>query len=205
MRITLLAITLLSGCLHAAPTVFLEKKGLVVIEAESTTSRLGKWVKKSSVKGFTGDAHLEFTSNKPETGPPKSPLKYTFKVSKGGKYSFSIRAHKRLISDRQDICNDCYVRLEGDFESGNKTPLKLLKKDTKMFGGKSEGWGYTAKLDDKHQKHTPVYQLKAGETYTLVVSGRSQNFNIDRFVFAHEDSSMKAAQKKLPKESRTGS
>ncbi|MEX2213849.1 MAG: hypothetical protein WD768_06965 [Phycisphaeraceae bacterium] len=170
---------------HAAP-IAQEKDGLVIMEAEDTPSKLGDWVKKKDVKGFGGECHLEFTGNKPETGPAKSPLKYAFKVTQAGKYSLLIRAHKRLESERQDISNDCYVALEGDFTSGGAAPLEVLKKDTKLFGGDAKGWGWATTLDVDHKKYPAVYELKAGKTYILTLSGRSKNFNIDTIYFAHE-------------------
>ncbi|MFK7910971.1 MAG: hypothetical protein AB8F34_10290 [Akkermansiaceae bacterium] len=198
-----LSCVILSAPLHAAPDKFVESKGVVVMEAESTSSSLRKWKKKTSVQGFTGTAHLEFTGNKPENGPPHSPLKYVFKINKGGNYTLAIRAHKRLISERQDICNDCYVEMKGDFGSGNNTPLKVLKTETKMFGGRPKDWGYAVQLDVKHKKYTPVYRLKSGETYTLTIHGRSKNFNIDRIILVHQDSNLRKIQHSLPKESKT--
>ena len=188
---------------HAADPIFVEDNGIVVMEAESTDSKLGKWKTKTDIEGFTGESHIEFTGNKPEKGPAVSPLTYSFKISKEGKYSLTIRAHKRLESDRQDISNDCYVALAGDFESTGKTPVKLLKNDTKLFGGKAEGWGWTAKLDDGHKKFPAEYLLKSGETYTLTVSGRSKNFNIDRIMLIHESVNMKEVRNNLPEESAT--
>jgi hypothetical protein len=167
--------------------VFLEKDGVVVMEAESTESRLGDWEVRTDVEGYQGEGHLEFTGNKHESGPPDSPLKYSFKVTKPGKYVLILRARKRLESKRQDISNDCYVRLEGDYESGNNTPKKVLGDDTKLFGGIADGWGQAVKLDVHHKKYDPVYVLKAGETYEFVMSGRSKNFNVDRILFVHED------------------
>lgn len=81
---------------------FQERGGLVVVEAESTTSHLGSWKKKTEVEDYGGECHLEFTGNKPELRPPKSPLKYRFRVSKVGKYQLSIRARKRLETKRED-------------------------------------------------------------------------------------------------------
>ncbi|BCX48210.1 T9SSC-terminal target domain-containing protein [Haloferula helveola] len=181
--------------------VFLEKGGVVMIEAESTASRLGKWELKTSVAGFSGEGHLEFTGNKPETGPANSPLKYRFEVSKPGNYSLILRGHKRLISKREDICNDCYVALDGDFDSGSKTPKSILTSDTKMFGGSADGWGWCVKLDANHKKWDPIYTLKEGETYELTISGRSQNFNLDAIILLHESESLNSVKKKLPKES----
>ena len=199
----LIAILGIAGLAYGADDpVFQEKGGLVVIEAESTASRLGSWKKKTDVEDYGGECHLEFTGNKPELGPPKSPLKYRFQVSKPGKYQLSIRARKRLETKREDISNDCYVALKGDFTSGGKVPLKILKEDTKMFGGRPDGWGWTMMLDPHGEKFPALYQLKADETYEFTISGRSQNFNIDRFVFVHESVDLKKVQRENPGESK---
>ncbi|MDF7808634.1 hypothetical protein P4E94_14385 [Pontiellaceae bacterium B12219] len=87
---------------------------------------------------------------------------------------------------RPDKCNDCYVRLDGDFTTGGNAPQHMLETDTKLYGGSATGWGWTSKLDRDHKKFEPLYALKAGEKYTLVVSGRSQRFNMDRIVWQHE-------------------
>ena len=186
----------------AGKKVFLEKDGIVAIEAESTASRLGEWKLKTDVEEYQGEGHLEFTGNKPETGPPKSPLKYYFKINKPGKYQLTLRGRKRLISERADICNDCYVALDGDFENATTTTMDVLKSDTKMFGGHADSWGWTTRLDVHHKKHPAIYLLKAGETYEFTISGRSQNFNIDRILFVHEDTGLNKAQRENPPESR---
>ncbi|MEP4076639.1 hypothetical protein [Haloferula sp.] len=192
----------LVGLTFAGP-VFEEKGGLVVIEAESTDSRLGDWEKKTDVADFEGECHLEFTGNKTTNGPPKSPLKYEFKISKAGNYTLTIRARKRLESERADISNDCFVALKGDFEAGDKAPLKVLQKDTKLFGGNADDWGWASTLDENHKKYPPVYKLKAGETYELTIHGRSKNFNIDRIVLYHESKDRREVQSKKLKESKT--
>lgn len=170
----------------SAETVFEGKDGLVVMEVESTASPFGAWIEKQDVDGYTGRSHLEFTGNAPAIGPAHSPLDYHFTVDREGVYALFIRARKRLDGEAADKCNDCYVRLEGDFfaaEGG--AAMELLGRDTKLFGGDAEGWGWTQKLDD-HKKYKALYNLKPGTSYTLVVSGRSQRFNMDRIVFHHE-------------------
>ena len=191
--------------MHAADPVFVEKGGVIVIEAESTSSKLGDWTKKTDVKDYSGECHIEFTGNKTESGPPKSPLKYHFKVLKAGKYTLSIRARKRLETKRADISNDCYVALKGDFASGGEAPLDVLKRDTKMFGGNADDWGWTRSLDDKHKKFPAVYDLKADEVYEFTMSGRSKNFNVDRFILVHDSKNLREVQKENPKESGTES
>lgn len=197
------AIILASVTPLLAGPVFQEKAGILVMEAESTASSLGSWKKKTDVPDYSGDCHLEFTGNKAESGPPKSPLKYSFQINKGGTYELAIRCRKRLESKRQDISNDCYLALKGDFETGGDAPLKILKSDTKLYGGSPDGWGWSAKLDRDHKKMSPKYLLKSGETYTLTISGRSKNFNIDRIFFVHEDADLGKVKRENPKESKT--
>ncbi|MFK7852219.1 MAG: hypothetical protein AB8D78_14680 [Akkermansiaceae bacterium] len=180
---------------------FTEKGGIVAMEAESTDSRLGKWKKKQDVEDFRGECHLEFTGNKTENGPPKSPLKYSFRIHKGGVYRLTLRARKRLETAREDISNDCYVAVDGDFEAGGGAPLKVLKEDTKMFGGKPTSWGWCDLLDVKHNKFPALYRFKEGEVYELTISGRSKNFNLDRIIFIHEGKNYKKVQRENPRES----
>ena len=204
MKNTLLILVLAGqGICHAAAPVYQERGGLVVMEAENTSSGLGKWKKKTDVPEFSGECHLEFTGNKAEGGPVGSALKYRFQIRKGGKYSLIIRAHKRLESKREDISNDCYVSLKGDFDTGGAAPLGTLKKDTKLYGGDKEGWGWTAQLDEGHKKYPADYLLKDGEIYELTVSGRSQNFNIDRIFFVHESENMREVKSGNPAESKS--
>ena len=188
----------------SADVVFEEKKGVVVFEAESTDSSLRRWEKKRDVDGYTGECHLEFTGNKPESGPPDSPLQYKFRITKAGKYQLTIRARKRLESKRTDISNDCFVALDGDFSAGGEAPLSVLRKDTKMFGGNADGWGWTRMLDEKHKKYPAIYNLKAGEIYELTISGRSKNFNIDRILLTHESTNLRKVQNDNPPESERG-
>jgi len=175
--------------------VFVESDGIVVIEAESTASRPGKWVGKRAVEGYTGKGHIEFTGNKPSNGPAHSPLVYYFKINKPGTYRLHLRAHKNLQGEPKDRCNDAYVRVAGNFRATEDAAdkkhadatLEVLKQDTKCFGGSHTGWGWAQTLDlGNHQFRVPRYRFAAGETYALVVSGRSQRFNIDRIVFCHE-------------------
>ena len=196
----------LALCSHALfgakGPVFVEKGGIVAIEAESTGSGKGSWKEKTDVKDFSGTCHLEFNGNSTLSGPPKSPLKYYFKVKKPGKYQLTIRARKRLETKREDISNDCYVSLKGDFDGGGGAPLNTLKEDTKMFGGNADDWGWASTLDFE-KKAPAIYELKEGETYELTISGRSKNFNIDRFLLVHESHKLRDVQNDNPKESKS--
>jgi gliding motility-associated-like protein len=168
-----------------------EQDGLVIMEMENTASDLDLWVKKTNMADYKGTGHLEFTGNKITNGPPTSPLEYKFKINTAGEYRLFLRAHKRLETDREDLSNDCFVRVAGDYTAGNETndaPLDALRKDTKLFGGEKDAWGLAIKLDlPGGIKKDAIYTFKAGETYTLTISGRSKNFNIDRIMFFKRD------------------
>lgn len=198
MKLAIGLTLVLCACPTLAGAVLEGKGGMVVIESESTSSKHGKWVEKKTVEGYTGEGHLEFSGNTPNSGPATSPLVYRFTVDKDGIYHLHILAHKRLVGEdgekaRGDQCNDCYVRLEGDYEAGGKAPKAILGKDTKLYvhGKSAESWDWTSKLDfhdeetGKATKQDPLYALKTGTTYTFTVSGRSQRFNMDRIVFHH--------------------
>lgn len=177
-----------------------EKDGYVVIEMESTTSPLGKWKKiqkgdSTFIEAASGGVHLEFTGNNPASGPPNSPLEYTFKINTAGPYHLMIRGSKRLAGAEGDKCNDCFVRVEGDYSSPftgapDKEPdYKGLSTNQKIFGGLEHpklGWSTT--LDYLgHIKKKPLYNFKAGETYKIVFSGRAQRFNPDFFILYNRD------------------
>ncbi len=198
------ALLLLISRPTAAREVFLESDGVVVMEAESSASKPGKWKGKTDLEGFTGKGYIEYTGNKPAGGPPGTTLVYFFKIEKAGTYTLHLRAHKRLEGEEQDKCNDCYVRVEGDYsaseDAGDKhnddARLKTLRADTKLYGGHAKTWGWAETLDlgGHNNKRKPKYVFKAGETYALGISGRSQRFNLDRIVFRHESVDLKKAK-----------
>lgn len=175
--------------------VYQEQDGTVIMEAENTRSPLGKWQPRTNLKPFTGESYLEFMGNNPGVGPPHSPLQFTFQINTPGDYWLSIRSHKRLTGDdgvtaRSDMCNDCYVRMEGDFTSGAANlPLDWLTKDMKFWGNAAElDWkNWSHKLVGEHEKIVDArYRFQTGQTYTLTVSGRAQRFSIDRIVLTND-------------------
>ncbi len=209
----LLGAPLLAMALHAAdnnpnsvPGVYLEADGLVVMEIENTASPYELWVKKTTITGYTGSGHLEFTGNRTSNGPPTSPLEFRFKISKAGLYYFHLHCAKDTTHGQPgDHSNDCYIRVEGDYaagpnagnEHGDDAPLSALQSDTKYYGGGANAWawvrGNNLDLGGDRNKRVPVYDFKAGEEYKLVVSGRSKYFNINRIVYRHADTAVRDA------------
>jgi hypothetical protein len=199
--------------------VYQESGGLVVMEAERTPSSLGSGTQRwtlyqpgdaNHVYGATNGGHLEFLGNSSNGGDPQAPLTYTFRINQSGYYHLHLRARARLDGAPDDKNNDCYVKVAGlngaTFGEGpnaggdhlDDAPLSLLTKDTKIYGGFPNSWGWANQLDagGSSNKRWPVYQFNAGSTYRLTISGRSIKFNCDRIVFRKStitDTSAKSA------------
>lgn len=182
---------------------FLEIDGFVVMEAENTSSAFGNWELREKVAGYTGNGHLEFLGNLPNGGKADSPLRYTFTIHKSGYYRLIIRAKKKLHNQSDFYSDDGYVRMIGEFGEGANTGnehldeafLSLLNRDLKFTGGDDDRWGWAERLDlGQSNKRLAVYRFKAGKTYTLVLSGRSKYWNIDRIVLFHESHSLSEAK-----------
>jgi len=209
----LTALVFLSGASLLGAAVYNESGGLVVMEMENTESPLGLWQAQSALSGYTGSGYLQFLGNTFETGPATSPLEYTFKINQAGLYYLHMHCAKETHDGRTDVANDCYVRVVGDYNAGpgphdshgDNASLSLLQSNTKYFGGATDSWkwedgeassGGNGNLDPggHANKRVAVYDFKAGETYTLVVSGRSKFFRINRLMFRHTSVSKSAAQ-----------
>jgi hypothetical protein len=184
----------------------LEKDDFIKMEAESTPSNLDKWhiIKEGEpnyVAGASGKKQIEFLGNNPDTGEPNSPLTYTFTAPKDGNFRLLMMSSKRLEGVRGDMCNDAYVKMDGDFQSATNLDSAVLKNYLKYF---QEGsvktpenawhWGIRAE-QGKHEFFNLIYKLKKGQKYTLTLAGRSQRFNVDYLVFYDNDKiSLKDAQ-----------
>ncbi|MFC7335940.1 DUF5060 domain-containing protein [Haloferula chungangensis] len=224
MKTSFLAILALLGTAAVAlAQTYHESGGLVVMEMEHTSSSLGQWEEQSSLSGYSGSGYLQFLGNNYETGPATSPLEYIFKINKAGLYYLHLHCAKETHDGRTDVANDCYVRVEGDYNAGpgpytghgDNASLSLLQSDTKYFGGATNSWkwengqnssGGAGNLDPggHANKRVAVYDFKAGETYKLVVSGRSKFFRINRIVFRHTSTPQSTAQNLSTPESETG-
>lgn len=186
--------SLFVGSLNAQ--IYEENQGYVAMEMESTSSPLDLWLKIENgnplfIKSASGGVHLEFNGNSPAGGGAKSPLTYTFKINNSGTYKLMLRASKRLAGEATDKCNDCFVKMAGDFTSPyplsdiRKPSTEDLKKNIKFFGGGAHpniSWANLLDFpvpDQSHAKVAAHYVFKAGQTYTLTISGRSQRYNLD--------------------------
>lgn len=195
------SLALLPAAAHAQKIWQENGTGYVIMEAENTESDLGKCWKETKPPGYTGRSALENTCNNPSVGPPQQPLKYTVKIKEGGQYSLHLHIYKNLQGEEPDKCNDVYIKVEGDYAAGAGAPvLADLKKDNKHYGGdhsKSQ-WSGDKPIDVHEKKWAATYVFKAGETYTLTMSGRAQRANINRLVFTTAAAKEKALNPATP-------
>lgn len=178
----------------------------ICFEAEWTKSDLQKWVIRQPeyddyVHGTSGVApinntYLEYTGGD-ENGNTAGQdiLVYKFKPQTDGKYRLTGRMAQNQNGAAWDKCNDIYVKMEGDFTSGNNTPKSILTQWTKLYGRGLEDWGAFVQLDVNHTKYQPVYNLKAGVEYTLSVSGRATRTCVDYYLFYKEGADVQVAEK----------
>lgn len=196
-----------------------ERNGVLIMEAENTSSNLGNWQFRDSSSigfqgGYQGAGYLEFRGNTSGTVAPDSPLEYKFKINNGGLYHLAIRAYINLQDDGTgSIADDCYIRMEGDYEEAtdykrngfSAAPLRILQQDNSLKGI-STFWSRTLRIQRNTWFTEPVYNFKAGKEYTLIISGKSANFNIDRIIlFRLEDYRFgNAVNQMLPDSSASG-
>lgn len=189
------------GTIEAGETTVADD--FIAIEADATNSELGKWVvRKPGSPGYDAiqgsldpinNSYIEYTGSTLAglgVAAGTDALVYKFTPKTTGKYRLTGRMAQRLTPTEGgtkaawDQCNDIYVKLEGDFTSGNGAPLSILTSWTKLYGRGKDQWGAFIQADVNHQKYQMIYNLKAGEEYTFSISGRSQRCCIDYFVFS---------------------
>lgn len=163
---------------------FVAQNGLVVMEAESVPLEEG-WEDRTDASGYTGTGYRFFTKNSFWGGDPVGRTSYFFDIDSPGIYSMFVRAqkdHKQL-----DLANDCYVKMVG--QKG------VDGKDVKLYlgGNRINFWRFSDQLDYHEEKFSAKYNFEGVGTYELQLSGRSQNFAIDRIVLYKQGTSSTVA------------
>lgn len=170
---------------------WVEKDGLVVVEAENTGSSLGEWKKHtgtgtySYLKGFLGDGCIQFTGNGQCTGAPNSILRYYVKIATPGRYKLHMRALEENIQSKHDCANDCYVACPSQTQKlSGQTGCE--DKLTKFVSWKNGGiWTWDLKFECGHHNFSDAeYEFGTPGVYEFQIAGRSKDFFVDRFTLA---------------------
>ena len=156
------------GSLVAEPTLpitYADPGNEVVMEMESQAP-IGGWVEESILNGYGGDSYFRWNGPNLYSTPNVDTLTFRFKVNTAGNYL--IRQHVRHDDPDPSEENDCWARLDGG------TWEKLYHNT----GASGVGvWSFNSRYESTND--FPKHVLSAG-VHTWEVSGRSNNFKIDR-------------------------
>jgi hypothetical protein len=149
---------------------FVANGDIFVMEAESAPLS-GSWKLETDKAGFTGKGYYAWRGSNQYNSPGVGTLSYPVRVDKAGTYKLAIRGRRdkdgRAVGD--DLENDVWVRM------GSGAWTKVFQS-----GGWSQWlWGQT--FDKQHAKSPAQFALGTG-VHTLQISGRSQNYKIDRIL-----------------------
>ena len=169
----------------------------VVFEAEDTNTSLGNLWKVRTPNDPDYLKYLTNIGNSPDpinnnyleyVGPWQgagSDLVYKFTAPKTGAYRMAMRMHCPLRSgEKDDQRNDVFVKLEGNYTSGNTGISENRARTlTKLYGRGPNKWGTCLTLEFEHKHQRPIYNLIEGEEYTFTMKGRSTGASYDYIAF----------------------
>lgn len=110
-----------------------------------------------------------------------SELQYKFICPKTGAYRLAMRMHCPLRNgELADQRNDVFVKMEGNYTSGNTEVSETQARSlTKFYGRGPNKWGSCVNLEFNHKHQRPIYNFIKGEEYTLTMKGRSTGASYD--------------------------
>ena len=170
---------------NEASKVWMEKDGMVVIEAENVAHPLPEgWEFKQEHQGYTGKGYIQWTGKGmwgPETYdyqemPNDRLVTYYFKVNTPGVYFIKLRNYHL----KKDGDNDVWISVGGGVFG-------------KLYDFEENAWTF----DERGTWGT--YELQAGKVYKVELAGRSGNFNVDRIHIFRSD---KASMEYKPKDGK---
>lgn len=194
--------------------VFLEKDGLVVVEAESALQDKS-WKVKQKVADHTGLGYIVWEGNDQMQNPGEGLRTYRIRISKAGTYRVQLRTYIAK-GDNSTEHNDVWLRLpDADDFYGEKKDHRVYPKGSgktpQPKGASKDGWfksyyntlgewGWKTATSD-HDAHDIYAEFAQPGDYTIELSGRSSGFAVDRIVLYHASVSESDATSTTQKES----
>jgi hypothetical protein len=147
----------------AAQLEYCEQNGLIVFEVEDQAPN-GSWVEETQYAGYAGSSYFRWAGGNQFNNPGQGVLTYTIHVTTPGDYQMRIHNHHNDPDTTQE--NDCWTRMDGGTW-------------VKTYSGQNS-WNWVSRFEYADNTKEPAhYELTAG-THTYQISGRSQDFRIDR-------------------------
>jgi len=151
----------------AAQLEYCEENGSVILEIEDHAPS-GDWVEETTYNGFTGSSYFSWGGSNQYNNPGKGVLSYTLNITTPGDYE--LRLHNHHNHPDSTLENDCWTRMDGGTW-------------VKTYSGQTN-WNWATRFEySDHTKEPAHFNLTAG-LHTFEISGRSENFRIDRAYFS---------------------
>jgi hypothetical protein len=170
------------------PSVFKEKQGLVVIEAENAAiTEGGTWqYLVDSLGSHTGLGYLKWTKDGQGIAAGQGVLTYTFKIETAGDYQFFMRSQMPDPKNRPETLdpdgNDVWLKFNGGSDVSGQQPLSNQWQKIAILGH-PEGWTFNTHADKgKPHPDSPVCRHFEAGVYNFQIAGRSKGHALDRFV-----------------------
>ncbi|MDG2149576.1 MAG: hypothetical protein P8N09_08630 [Planctomycetota bacterium] len=148
---------------------YCEEDGLLVLEIEDQAPA-GGWVEETQFSGFSGyggPSYFRWAGGNQFNSPGHGVLTYTLNIATAGDYQMRIYNHHNDPDSTQE--NDCWTRMDGG------TWVKTYSSQN--------NWNWVSRFEYSNgTKETAHFNLSEG-LHTFEISGRSQNFRIDRAHF----------------------
>jgi hypothetical protein len=169
MKLKLLILFLVLGkfCNSQQVMVSVERDGIVVFEAESGEI-VPDWKLETKADGFSGNGYITWRGENMFSAPGASTITYTFFVINPGTYYLQVRNYHDNPDNTES--NDFFTKVnDGEW--------------LKTYSHVINEWNWHTGTDVNHfWGRLPKFELRPGINY-LQISGRSEGFSIDRFVF----------------------
>jgi len=177
---------------------FLESGGLVFVEVESAP-RVSDWVEEMSNTGYTGRSYYRWNISAARTrNGGTGVLAYDINFTRTGRFQL----HLRSAAPERTEGNDAFVRFVGASprvvrrgSGGSRCPSGGAERDPqtdsdgwfKLYQNESHNtWTFRSHHWD-HCAHEIFVDIPAPGTYRFEISGRSADYEIDRFALRHTD------------------
>jgi len=173
---------------------FLMQNDLLVFEAESA-GLTGDWTFRTSFGGFTGNGYITWRHGDTNEAIDRSQsdvITYIVKIPEAGTYRMMMRA---TSPDPGDLYNDIFFRVLGEgiyAEAVDPSPgdgetdyVNMGQDWFKVYNNSTEQWRWQASHVDNDAHEVFLVVDQPGE-FAFQISGRSNQFRIDRFVFYDE-------------------
>jgi hypothetical protein len=148
---------------------YCEEDGLLVHEIEDQAPT-GGWVEETLMPGFSGyggASYFRWAGGDHFNSPGHGTLTYTLNIRTAGDYQMRLHNHHNDPDSTQE--NDCWTRMDGG------TWVKTYSSQN--------NWNWVSRFEYSNgTKETAHFNLNEG-LHTFQISGRSQNFRIDRAHF----------------------